>query len=57
VDGADKAEWKRIIGMRNALVHGYLNIEPEIIKTIIRKETYNALLDFSKSGLNALQEE
>lgn len=27
--------WRKIIGLRNALVHDYLNIDPEIIRSVI----------------------
>ena len=56
VGGVDTVPWKKIIGMRNALVHDYLNIEPEIIRQVIKKETYLALFDFAQAGLNALTE-
>ena len=56
VEGVDSVPWKKIIGMRNALVHDYLNIEPEIIRQVIKKETYLALFDFSEAGLKAMNE-
>ena len=55
VDGIDDVEWRKIIGMRNALVHDYLNIEPEIIRSVIKKAVYNDLLTFATNGLNTLQ--
>lgn len=51
----DDVEWRKIIGMRNALVHDYLNIEPEIIKAVIKKTVYNSLVDFALKGLTELQ--
>ncbi|NOR68572.1 MAG: DUF86 domain-containing protein, partial [Methylomarinum sp.] len=54
--GINEVEWKKIIGMRNALVHDYLNIEPEIIRTIINNATYHELLIFADNGLLALKE-
>lgn len=55
VAGIDDVEWRKIIGMRNALVHDYLNIEPDIIKTVIKKTVYDGLLDFALKGLTELQ--
>ena len=54
IAAVNEAEWKKVIDMRNALVHDYLNIEPEIIKAVIKKETYKSLLDFADKGLSAL---
>ena len=55
VNSVNDVEWRKIIGMRNALVHDYLNIEPEIIRIIIKQSTYQALFVFAENGLNALQ--
>ena len=50
----DMTFWRKVIGMRNALVHDYLNIEPEIIRLVIKTKSFQALFDFSKKGLVAL---
>lgn len=55
VESVNEVPWRKIIGMRNALVHDYLNIEPEIIRTAIKKATYSALFDFAESGLDQLE--
>lgn len=55
VDGINTIEWRKIIGMRNALVHDYLNIEPDIIKVVIKNATYKALFVFAGQGLSALR--
>lgn len=49
--------WKQIIGMRNALVHDYLNIDHEIIEHLIRECHYQSLIEFALIGLTALTEE
>ena len=45
------ADWNRIIGMRNALVHDYLNIEPDRVLDVIRLKHYEVLLDFAAERL------
>ncbi|MCK9607902.1 MAG: DUF86 domain-containing protein [Methylomonas sp.] len=56
VEAVNDVEWRKIIGMRNALVHDYLNIEPDIIRAVIKKTAYNELLEFANKGLTVLQE-
>lgn len=56
VEVVNDVEWRKIIGMRNALVHDYLNLEPDIIKAVIKKAVYNGLFEFSDKGLTVLQE-
>ncbi|MCQ8103066.1 DUF86 domain-containing protein [Methylomonas sp. SURF-2] len=55
VERVNDVEWRKIIGMRNALVHDYLNIEPEIIRAVIKKAAYKGLLEFAEYGLTILQ--
>lgn len=56
ITSINDVEWRKIIGMRNALVHDYLNIEPEIIRVVIKKSTYIALFAFADKGLIALED-
>lgn len=46
-----QADWNRIVGMRNALVHDYLNIQPDLIAEVITKQQYRVLLDFAHQQL------
>lgn len=55
VEAVNDVEWRKIIGMRNALVHDYLNIDPDIIRAVIKKTVYKNLLEFANKGLTALQ--
>lgn len=47
--------WKKMIGLRNALVHDYLNIDPEIITSILRNRYYLDALKFVRQGCGALK--
>ncbi|PKM37057.1 MAG: hypothetical protein CVV06_07815 [Gammaproteobacteria bacterium HGW-Gammaproteobacteria-10] len=55
VEAVNDVEWRKIIGMRNALVHDYLNIDSDIIRAVIKKTVYKNLLEFANKGLTALQ--
>lgn len=54
ISDEEALNWKKIIGLRNALVHDYLNIESEIIKKIINDQFYTALIDFAKKAANSI---
>lgn len=45
---ADEAkEWQRIIGMRNAIVHDYLNLDEKVIRAVIVNKMYLQLQTFA----------
>ena len=56
IEEVKRTDWRPIIGMRNALVHDYLNIDQEVVEFIIKSNSYVALVDFANLGLKALEE-
>lgn len=46
--------WRKITGLRNALVHDYLNIDPEIIRSVIAQGYSDQLFTFAEQGLDWL---
>lgn len=48
--------WRKVIGLRNVLVHDYLDTDVEILESLIRNEYYRPLLDFARKGLRTLLE-
>lgn len=40
-------EWQRTIGMRNAIVHDYLNLDEKVIKAIVANKMYLKLQAFA----------
>lgn len=45
--------WNKVIGMRNALVHDYLNIERERIISVVQHNHYVGLIKFAKEKLES----
>jgi uncharacterized protein YutE (UPF0331/DUF86 family) len=46
--------WRSMIGLRNALVHDYLNVDADVIRGVILEKRYLELLEFGSQGLEAL---
>jgi uncharacterized protein YutE (UPF0331/DUF86 family) len=40
--------WNKGIGLRNALMHDYLNLDPEIVTEVVREGPYERLLSFAR---------
>jgi len=47
ISSDDAEEWQRIIGMRNAIVHDYLNLDEKVIKAIVVNKMYFKLQAFA----------
>ena len=46
--------WKRIIGMRNALVHDYLNVDRQIVLAVLQQQAYHQLMAFIRRAGEAM---
>lgn len=49
-------DWRPVIGMRNALVHDYLNIDQSTVEYIIEQRKYDQLEKFANAGLQFLSQ-
>jgi len=47
IPAEDAQEWQRIVGMRNAIVHDYLNLDEKIIRAIVVNKMYLKLQAFA----------
>jgi uncharacterized protein YutE (UPF0331/DUF86 family) len=53
-EAVDLLEWRRVIGLRNALVHDYLNIDPAVIASLIGERRFGLLVNFAQDSLSKL---
>jgi len=49
----DLQAWNAIIGLRNRIVHEYLNLDRERVLEIVRKRRYQFVIDFLRAPLPA----
>lgn len=45
---SDLTTWRKIVGLRNALVHDYLNLDRRIVLSVLREKHYLQWNDFIK---------
>ena len=55
ISSEELVNWKKIIGMRNSLVHDYLNMDLTILENIIRNKQYVELSNFCQKAIIFLQ--
>lgn len=47
--------WRKVIGLRNALVHDYLDVDDRIVSEVIEVGHYQPLLTFARQAAKALE--
>lgn len=48
----DLHQWNAVIGIRNRIVHEYMNIDMDVILNLVRNEQYRFIVDFLMSPIN-----
>ena len=47
--------WNDVIGIRNRIVHDYMNIDMNIIKNLVKNEQYRFVVDFLESPIKSVK--
>ncbi len=55
IPNSETEQWQKVIGMRNAIVHDYLNLDERVIKAIITQKMYLQLQTFALATSNKLK--
>lgn len=50
---ASNIPWDKVVGMRNAIVHDYLKLNPERIIDVLNRNDHLALIDFAFGRLHS----
>ena len=53
---AELKQWESVIGLRNILVHDYLNVDRKILISILQKKEYKFIQGFVKNNITSLLE-
>jgi len=46
IDAAALAQWNAAVGLRNRIVHDYMNVDLALIQDLVRKQQYQFILEF-----------
>jgi len=49
-------QWRKIIDMRNALVHDYMTIDDKLLQTLLSEQAYRFLVEFIMNTKNQLND-
>lgn len=48
---AELGMWQKVIGLRNRIVHDYLNLDKALVCSLIEQDAYNFVIEFLKQPL------
>ena len=49
----DLNEWRAIVGLRNRIVHDYLNVDPSFINGLVLENKHHFIADFLRQKINS----